>query len=114
MKILRSISLLAAVLMLTACGQTAATPAAASQSLPTVTPTVSPTPTPEPEPEVFRVRFSATGDNLIHDALYRQAARRAGEEGCYDFSYCYRELEDFKKAYFYACKQKDRDNAEIM
>lgn len=27
---------------------------------------------------------------------------------------CYKELEDYKMAYFYACKQKDRNDADIM
>ena len=41
--------------------------------------------------------FSATGDNLIHDGIYKQAAKRAaanGKDG-YDFSYCFDEMRDF-------------------
>lgn len=40
-----------------------------------------PAPEPEPQPLVQTVRFSATGDNLIHAPIYKQAQRRAsGEE----------------------------------
>ena len=31
---------------------------------------------PEPQPVVTTLRFSATGDNLIHAPIYSQAARR--------------------------------------
>ena len=44
---------------------------------------------PEPEPIVETVSFSATGDNLIHSPIYRQAANRAGSAGGYDFDFCY-------------------------
>ena len=60
-------------------------------------PVPSPAPTPQPTPTVSTVRFSATGDNLIHDGIYKQAARRAqeaGKEG-YDFSFCYDAVRDF-------------------
>lgn len=59
-------------------------------------PTPAPTaaPTPEPTPQVTTLRFSATGDNLIHQGIYKQANRRAGGEG-YDFSYCYENVRDF-------------------
>ena len=39
----------------------------------------TPEPEPEPQPVVETIRFSATGDNLIHSPIYNQAARRAGE-----------------------------------
>ena len=42
-------------------------------------------PEPEPQPVVETIRFSATGDNLIHAPIYKQAARRAGEDGKYSF-----------------------------
>ncbi len=63
---------------------------------PTSSPT--PSPTPEPTPVVETVRFSATGDNLIHDAIYENAARKAaaednGEE--YDFDFCFTHVKDF-------------------
>ena len=46
-----------------------------------------PAPEPEPQPLVQTVRFSATGDNLIHSPIYKQAKRRAaGTEG-YSFDY---------------------------
>ena len=81
-----------AVLVLAGCSGRESLPAnvapESSASLP------SPTPTPEPEPEVYQVSFSATGDNLIHDVLYRQAQRRAGGSG-YDFSFCYDNLREF-------------------
>ena len=37
----------------------------------------SPAAEPEPQPIVQTVRFSATGDNLIHSPIYKQAKRRA-------------------------------------
>ena len=70
---------------------------AAQQAIPTPSPSPAPTPTPQPTPTVSTVRFSATGDNLIHNGIYNQAARRAqaaGEEG-YDFSFCYDAMRDF-------------------
>ena len=38
---------------------------------------------PEPQPLVQIVRFSATGDNLIHAPIYKQAQRRASGEKAY-------------------------------
>ena len=70
-------------------GQPAAAP-------PEPTPTPTAAPTPEPTPQVTTLRFSATGDNLIHQGIYKQANRRAGGEG-YDFSYCYENVRDFYK-----------------
>ena len=64
----------------------------AAQPEPTPSPTAAPT--PEPTPQVTTLRFSATGDNLIHQGIYKQANRRAGGEG-YDFSYCYDNVRDF-------------------
>ena len=49
-------------------------------------------PEPEPQSVVETIRFSATGDNLIHAPIYKQAARRAGEEGKYSFDYCYEHI----------------------
>lgn len=51
-----------------------------------------PTPPPPPEPKV--VKFSATGDNLIHDGIYMQAKRRAGDTG-YDFKPLYENVESY-------------------
>lgn len=51
-----------------------------------------PEPIPEPEPVVETVRFSATGDNLIHAAIYQQAANRASGTEAYSFDYCYEEI----------------------
>ena len=45
-----------------------------------------------PDPDV--VRFIAAGDNLIHGAIYMQAARRAGYSG-YDFDYPYENTKDY-------------------
>lgn len=42
--------------------------------------------------EALEVTFKATGDNLIHNTIYQQAAARAGGNG-YDFSYAYKEIE---------------------
>ena len=54
-----------------------------------------PAPEPEPQPLVQTVRFSATGDNLIHSPIYKQAKRRAaGTEG-YSFDYCYEHIAPF-------------------
>ena len=59
---------------------------------------VEPTPaqetTPEPMPTVETVRFSATGDDLIHDGIFLQAKNR-GTDGYYDFSYAYENMRDF-------------------
>ena len=60
---------------------------------------VTPEPEPEPQPVVETIRFSATGDNLIHAPIYKQAARRAGEDGTYSFDYCYMNLLDFYATY---------------
>lgn len=55
----------------------------------------SPSPTPKPTPIVAQVSVSATGDNLIHQRLYQQAAQRAGEGEAYSFDYCYENLAPF-------------------
>lgn len=57
-------------------------------------------PAPEPEPEPSQpvtttVTFSATGDNLIHAPIYKQAERRAAEGERYNFDACYEHLADF-------------------
>ncbi len=94
-------ALLTLALLLTACqgGQQAATqspdPVVATQ-----TPEPVLTPTPEPQPVTQTVRFSASGDNLIHDGLFLQAARRAAENGNpdglqYDFAYAYEPMRAF-------------------
>ncbi len=44
------------------------------------------------------VRFSAVGDNLIHNGIYLQAQARAGGEG-YDFTYAYENVSDFFSAF---------------
>ena len=56
---------------------------------------VTPEPEPEPQPVVETIRFSATGDNLIHAPIYKQAARRAGGDGTYSFDYCYEPIAPF-------------------
>ena len=84
------LALLLGVVLLFGCSG-AEIPAAA-QPEPTPSPTAAPT--PEPTPQVTTLRFSATGDNLIHQGIYKQANRRAGGEG-YDFSYCYDNVRDF-------------------
>ncbi|MCM1577592.1 MAG: CapA family protein [Ruminococcus sp.] len=45
--------------------------------------------TAPPPPKKLRVSFTALGDNLIHSSIYNQAARRAENEGEYDFSHAY-------------------------
>ena len=66
-------------------------------------------PEPEPEPVVETVNFSATGDNLIHAPIYKQAARRAGNTGRYDFDYCYEHV-----APFYAQQDVNWINQETL
>ncbi len=44
--------------------------------------------------EELNVRFSAVGDNLIHNGIYLQAQARAGGDG-YDFTYAYENVSDF-------------------
>lgn len=56
-------------------------------------PTAEPEPTPEPTPTVEAVRFSATGDDLIHDGIFLQARERGGDH--YDFDFAYEEMRDF-------------------
>ncbi|HAN43894.1 MAG TPA: capsular biosynthesis protein [Ruminococcaceae bacterium] len=43
------------------------------------------------EPQKSSATIMAVGDNLIHEAIYAQAKRRAGGEG-YDFGYCYSDI----------------------
>ena len=52
-----------------------AAPGGTPQSTAAVVPSASPetAPTPEPTPQISTVRFSATGDNLIHDGIFLQA-----------------------------------------
>lgn len=61
---------------------------------PMPTPLPTPAPTPEPTPTVEMVRFSATGDNLIHDGIFLQARQR-GENGSYDFTKAYEPMRTF-------------------
>lgn len=61
---------------------------------PAPTPLPTPAPTPEPTPTVETVRFSATGDNLIHDGIFLQARER-GENGSYDFTEAYEPMRAF-------------------
>ena len=70
---------------------------------------VTPEPEPEPQPVVETIRFSATGDNLIHSPIYNQAARRAGEDGKYSFDYCYEHI-----APFYAKQDVNWINQETL
>ncbi len=65
----------------------------------TESPSPAPSPTPVPTPTVQTVRFSASGDNLIHKPIYRQAARRAKNGAAYDFSYAYENMADFYAQY---------------
>ena len=58
-------------------------------------PAASSVPEAEPEPVVETLRFSATGDDLIHSPIYKQAARRAASGQQYDFDYCYAQVAPF-------------------
>lgn len=70
----------------------AATPADPSSTAP------DPAPEPEPEPEPDpTVRFSASGDNLIHAMLYMQAQART-DDGSYDFMPLYASVADYYAA----------------
>lgn len=89
-KISAAAALLAAAL-LAGCG---AGPAIEVTVTPAPTAAPTPEPTPEPTPLVQTVRFSATGDNLIHEGLYNQARARA-DDGGYDFSAAYAPMRDF-------------------
>lgn len=42
-------------------------------------------------------------------ACYHKAEESYPEKTAYRLEYCYRELEDFKQAYFYACKQRSEN-----
>ena len=54
-------------------------------------PAEPPAPEPEPEPDPDRAVLVATGDNLIHDVIYRQAQARS-EDGGFDFAPAYRQI----------------------
>ena len=52
-------------------------------------------PEPEPQPVVTTVTFSASGDNLIHSPIYKQAERWAAEGERYNFDACYEHMKGF-------------------
>ena len=66
-------------------------------------------PEKEPEPVVQTVRFSATGDDLIHSPIYKQAKRRASGSEAYSFDYCYEHI-----APFYAKQDVNWINQETL
>ena len=66
-------------------------------------------PEAEPEPVVETVTFSATGDDLIHSPIYKQAARRASGDEKYSFDYCYEHI-----APFYAQQDVNWINQETL
>ena len=55
---------------LVSCGQSSSAGSATVSQLEEA----EPAPEPEPQPLVQTVRFSATGDNLIHSPIYKQAS----------------------------------------
>ena len=86
------------------CNRSMNTDAPAPMATATPVPTAEPTPapTPQPTPKVETVKFSASGDNLIHKPIYVQAERRAQENGSdakYDFAYAYQNMADFYKQF---------------
>ncbi len=87
-------------LLLAGCSLSGAGRAAQAQAGPSPSPTIAPAPTasPEPQPETVEIRFSATGDNLIHNGIYEQAAMRTGGEG-YDFLPCYEHVRKFYETF---------------
>lgn len=112
MNVRKTISFLAAVLMLTACGKTeeavpvnaSVTETAAATAETTVTTTITTTATTtettttttvttEPPAKWETVSFTAVGDNLIHSSIYKQAAKRSAE-GSYDFEFAYENAAD--------------------
>ena len=88
-KILKKLSLLVAtVLILSGC--------TAGQSQPVTTePTPSPSPTIRP---ADTVSFVTAGDNLIHGAIFLEAARHSTDGG-YNFDYAYSNTEDYFKGF---------------
>lgn len=77
-------ALLALLMLLTACSAPAQPPAQPQPPEPSSAAAPAPEPEPEPEPEPDRAILIAAGDDLIHDAIYRQAQLRATDGG-YDF-----------------------------
>lgn len=111
--LLRGLSLVLGALLLSGCMargapvSVAPTPlspktAAAAPNFPAPTPAPTPAPsnmpTPTP-PAKASVRLLAGGDNLIHDVLYQQAAKRAAGTGRrYDFSAAYQAIAPLVKS----------------
>ena len=81
----------------------------ADSTLPQTPASSVPEPEPEPEPVVETVTFSATGDNLIHSPIYKQAAKRASGSEQYSFDYCYENV-----APFYAQQDVNWINQETL
>ena len=91
-------ALLLTMVLLTACG--GSQPVAEAAATPAITASPTPAPTEEPQAVTTTLRLSATGDNLIHSSIYKQAARRAGGDfskgdSSYDFRYCYENMLEF-------------------
>lgn len=99
--------LIAAVMLLTACGGdkpvsnveivtsgTEASTAQTTTTTPATTTTAEPVVELPPEPVFTSVELLCAGDNLIHSPIYNQAARRAEEGEDYDFSYAYQYVKD--------------------
>ena len=86
----------------------AALPARAEETAGSV-PEETPEPEKEPEPVVETIRFSATGDDLIHSPIYKQAQRRATGTEKYSFDYCYEHI-----APFYAQQDVNWINQETL
>ncbi len=70
------------------------TTASADGSLSAALPAAPSLPPPDPQPVISTVKFSATGDNLIHDGIYTQARQRT-QDGSYDFGPLYENLRGF-------------------
>lgn len=85
-----------ALFLLAGCGASGTGRAVQAPASLSPAPAVTPVPTaiPEPQPETVEICFSATGDNLIHNGIYEQAAARTGGIG-YDFLPCYEHVRDF-------------------
>ncbi len=81
--------LLLCAITITSCAQSDANQAAVSKI--ELAQSIAP---PQPKAITTTVKFTATGDNLIHDGIYLQAAARHGGGG-YDFSYCYDNVRDY-------------------
>ena len=53
------------------------------------------TPDVKPEEPSYKVSLTCVGDNLIHDNIYLEAEKKAGEKGKYNFDFAYKPIEGY-------------------